>query len=80
MLRTNDIAGIKKLLASGYDVESKDQYGRTLLENAAMHGQFEIARLLYQSGAKLSYALEYAVNKKDAEAIAWMEEAMKKKQ
>jgi hypothetical protein len=60
ILRQNDLVGLEKLLKSGYDVEKTDEYDRTLLEQAAIENRPEIIQLLFDYGAQLRNALQYA--------------------
>ena len=60
ILRQNDLNGLKRLLDSGYDVEQTDEYDRTLVENAAIKNRPEIIQMLFDHGAQLRNALQYA--------------------
>jgi hypothetical protein len=60
ILRENNLSGLKTLLDGGYDVEQTDEYGRTMLENAAIKNRPEIIQMLFDHGAQLRNALEYA--------------------
>jgi hypothetical protein len=60
ILRQNDLGGLRRLLDSGYDVERTDEYGRTLIENAAIKNRPEIIQMLSDHGAQLRNALGYA--------------------
>ena len=60
ILRQNDLIGLERLLKSGYDVEKTNEYGRTLIENAAIKNRPEIIQRLFDHGAQLRNALEYA--------------------
>lgn len=61
ILRQNDLQGLEELLNSGYDVEMKDEYGRTLMENAAIKNRFYQIQILFNHGAELQNALQYAM-------------------
>jgi ankyrin repeat protein len=60
ILRQNDLIGLERLLKSGYDVEKTDEYGRTLIEKAAIENRPEVIQALFDHGAQLQNALEYA--------------------
>lgn len=60
ILRQNDLIGLERLLKSGYDVEKTDEYGRTLIENAAIKNRPQIIQMLFDCGAELRNALGYA--------------------
>jgi hypothetical protein len=60
VLRQNDLVGLRRLLDSGYDVERTDEYGRTLIENAAIENRPEMIQMLFDHGAELRNALDYA--------------------
>ena len=56
----NNIAALVRLLDSGYDIETLDDYNRTLIEFAAMYNRTEIIQLLFDRGAQLRNALPLA--------------------
>jgi hypothetical protein len=60
ILRTDDFDGLVRLLDSGYPLETTDEYGRTLIENAAINGRPAMIWLLFDRGAKLRSALQLA--------------------
>ena len=60
IVRQNDLDGLKRLLAGGYDVETVDAYNRTLIENAAIHNRAAMIQLLFDRGAALRNALQLA--------------------
>lgn len=60
IVRRNDLDGLKRLLAEGYDVETVDEYNRTLIENAAIHNRTALIQLLFDRGAALRNALQLA--------------------
>ena len=60
IIRKNDIEGLKQLLASGYNIETTDEYGRTLIENAAIHNRPELIQMLFDKGAQLRKAPQLA--------------------
>lgn len=60
IVRENDLVALERLLASRYDVETTDGYGRTLIENAAIKNRPEIIQMLFDGGAELRDALRYA--------------------
>ena|SRR5688572_26876542 len=65
IIRTNDIGALVSLINSGYDINSTDEYGRTLLENASIYNRIEIVRLLIDRKAKKYDALELAKQSRD---------------
>jgi ankyrin repeat protein len=60
IVRQNDLDELKKLLSSGYDTETTDEYNRTLIENAAIHNRPDIIQILFDQGAQLRNALALA--------------------
>ena len=60
IVRENDLPALRRLLDSGYDLETTDAYGRTLLENATVGNRVEMIQLLVDRGARLRNALELA--------------------
>ncbi|WP_289055996.1 SMI1/KNR4 family protein [Carboxylicivirga marina] len=60
ILRTNDIENLKTLISSGFNIDSKDEYNRSMIEKASIKNRFEIVRLLVDNGAKLNDSLKYA--------------------
>jgi hypothetical protein len=60
IVRENDIKGLEQLLNAGYNLESTDEYGRTLIENAAIHNRPEIIQMLFDKGAQLHNAFQLA--------------------
>jgi len=60
IIRENDLTGLIRLLDSGYDIESTDEYGRTLIENAAIQNLPEMIQVLFDRGGKLRNALQIA--------------------
>lgn len=60
-IKENDIDFILRLIEGGYDVETEDEYGRTLIENAAIFNSPEIIQILHDNGAKLINSLDYAM-------------------
>ena len=61
IVRTNDIEGLIILLESGYDIEEKDQYNRSLIENASIYNRIEIVKILIEKKAKKNKALQFAI-------------------
>lgn len=51
---------LKKAIAGGIDVESRDENDRTLIERAAIQARNDIILYLHSIGAKLGKAIEYA--------------------
>jgi cell wall assembly regulator SMI1 len=60
IFRTNDIDGLKSLLASGFDIETLDENDRTPIERAAVSAKNDIIKFLYEAGANLRSSLEIA--------------------
>ena len=56
--RVGHIEVVEKHLAAGVDVNAKDKYGMTPLQNAAFEGHKEIAELLINKGANVNVKLE----------------------
>jgi hypothetical protein len=56
----NDLAGLEAMVDRGFDLETKDDYGRTILENAAIHNRTEMIQFLVSKGAQLRNALGLA--------------------
>jgi len=65
-IRDNDLASLKKQLAAGADVNSRDRKGATPLLYAAAFGSPEAVQLLLDSGAGID-----ARNAFDATALIW---------
>ncbi len=49
-----DAFNVKALLSAGANVDSKSNWGRTALHEAALHGQLEIAKILLDQGANVN--------------------------
>jgi|SRR5579872_1642681 len=49
--RDGDLSSIKRIVASGGNVETRDQEGRTALMHAAIKGREQAAKLLLEAGA-----------------------------
>lgn len=60
IIRTNDLNSLKTLLENGYDINSEDEYNRTLLENAVVQIKPELIKLLLDKNAELRSSLEIA--------------------
>ncbi|WP_309123443.1 SMI1/KNR4 family protein [Paenibacillus sp.] len=59
--RTRDSESLIKLLDEGLDIESEDEFGRTLIENAAISAINSFIEILFARGAKLRHSYNYAV-------------------
>jgi hypothetical protein len=59
-IRKDDVEQLRKLLPEGADLERKDQYRRTMIENAAIHNSRKTIAYLHGRGAKLRKALALA--------------------
>ncbi|WP_051303290.1 SMI1/KNR4 family protein [Psychromonas aquimarina] len=60
ILDKGSVLGVRLLLDSGYDIESEDENGRTLIEVASIKNKVEIIQYLHQRGAKLRTSLQLA--------------------
>jgi hypothetical protein len=67
-----DARALEAHLAKGVTVKAKNEYGRTLLEEAAMYGHVEVMRLLVQRGAVFADALMYAAQNGNVEATQYL--------
>jgi ankyrin repeat protein len=65
-IRQNDLAQLKKLTASGADVNLRDSRGSTPLMHAAAIGSIEAIKMLLDGGADVN-----AKNGLDATALIW---------
>lgn len=59
-IQKDDVTELGKLLDEGADLETMDQFGRTMLENAAIQNATHIFEWLYLRGAQLRDSLKYA--------------------
>lgn len=66
IIRTNDIKGLISLLDKGYNVNTEDEYKRTLLENAAIHNKIELAKILIDRKAEKRNSLQLALQNQEA--------------
>ncbi len=57
-IRDDNVDVLKSLLPE--DIEFTDEYGRTMMENAAISNSTEVILFLYEKGATLRNALFYA--------------------
>jgi len=55
-VRKNDVETLQRLLDFGADLEKEDQWGRTLMENAALANSLNVMKLLFAQGATLRNA------------------------
>lgn len=70
IIRTSDYEALEELLKNGYSIETEDEYGRTLIENATIMCNEELINFLYSKGAKIRKALNIALeNEKLLEKI-----------
>lgn len=60
IIRENNLSALAELLDSGYDVETTNEYGRTIMEDAAIAANNDMVRLLLERGAKVRNALDLA--------------------
>ena len=54
-----DVAEVKKVLASGVDVNQTDDEGYSALQAAAENGYLDVVQLLVKKGANVHYKSEY---------------------
>ena len=66
IVRTNDIAALMDLINSGYDINSTDEYERTLIENASIANKIEIVKILIDRKAQKNNALPLAIQNMEA--------------
>jgi len=62
--KSGDMAGVKRCIADGADLDARDESGITSMSWAAMAGQLEVVALLLKSGAKVG-----ATNKDGAQSL-----------
>ena len=60
-VETADLAAIDAQLASGADIDARDEHGQTALMNAARDGQAPVVRLLAERGADLNHHAKYGL-------------------
>lgn len=60
-VQSADLAAIDAQLASGADVNARDEHGQTALMNAARDGQASVVRLLAERGADLNHRAKYGL-------------------
>ena len=60
IVRTNDLNSLISLLDNGYNINTEDEYNRTLLENAVIHIKPDLISLLLEKKAELRKSLEIA--------------------
>ncbi len=60
IVRTNDLKSLITLLENGYNINSEDEYNRTLLENAVVQIKPDLIKLLLERNAELRNSLEIA--------------------
>lgn len=65
-IRTNDLAGLSQLIASGADVNTRDHLGETPLMYSAYVGSVDAMKLLLDHGAKVD-----AQSQSGATALVW---------
>lgn len=57
--KSGDLARIQSLIDAGVNINALDHHGQTALMNSAMHGKYEVARLLVQQGAEFNHTAKY---------------------
>jgi ankyrin repeat protein len=60
-VETADLAAIDAQLASGADIDARDEHGQTALMNAARDGQASVVRLLVERRAGLNHHAKYGL-------------------
>ncbi len=60
VVKNDDVDAMKRILESGVELEHIDEYGRTMIERAAIKNSIQIIQYLHSKGAKLRTALELA--------------------
>lgn len=60
VVRLEDVDAMTRLINDGYDIETTDEYGRTIIENCAIHRKNHLISFLYEKGADLRSSLEFA--------------------
>lgn len=71
--RTNDVGALRTIASSPSEIEVRDKYDRTMLENAAIWGRTEMVRILLEAGAELRDARRYARENKHTELLAFLD-------
>lgn len=61
-VRTDDIAGVEQLIASGFDVDCELKYGSSALMIAASRGYAEMIEVLAKAGAKMNRRNRFGVS------------------
>ena len=51
-VKKDDVDFVRHLIENGYNIETKDDYGRSLIENAAIHNSSNTIELLISIGAR----------------------------
>ncbi len=59
-IKSDDVNLLNSILSAQYDLEEEDEFGRTMIENAAIHNSLGIIQYLYGNGASLRDSLKYA--------------------
>lgn len=59
-IKNNDVKSVTQILNSGVNLEKEDQWGRTLIENAAIANAVDVIGYLFSRGANLRNALALA--------------------
>lgn len=59
-IQNDDVTALEKLLEEGADLEEKDQFGRSMLENASIQNSIHVFEWLYMRGARLGNSLDLA--------------------
>lgn len=60
VVRLEDVDTLTRLINGGYDIETTDEYGRTIIENCAIHRRNLLISFLFEKGADLRSSLEFA--------------------
>ena len=61
-VQQGSVAELKRLLASGADINMRDEHGQTALMNAARSGHTELVRWLIERGADLDHTAKFGLS------------------
>lgn len=61
-VRRGDVETVRRLIASGQDVNASDRYGQTALMVAAREGHARVVSLLVESAAELNHTAKYGLS------------------
>jgi SMI1 / KNR4 family (SUKH-1) len=66
IIRENDLIAFNELLNSGYDIETKDEYDRTFIENASISNRIEMVKILIEKKANINESIPFAKQNMEA--------------